>query len=344
MLTLVIATLAIIVASGFCSGIEAALFSVPIGKARQLAGQNKAGAQALLKIRENMNRPIAAVVILTNISNIVGSMGIGILATHALGSQWMGAFSAVFTLLIIMFSEIIPKTLGERHSDRIALLIAPPLMVTTKLLTPLIWLIERVTGPLTKGNKAVLTTNESEIRILAKIGHEEGAIEKDESTLIQRVFELNDTTALDLMTPRVAMTTLKGGDTLENAKTAIVESVHSRIIVVGESMDEVLGVVFKDELLTALVHGKNETLVKDWQQEVHLVTENTPADDLLTLFQKSRHHLAVVIDPYAAVRGVVSLEDVLEILTGEIVDETDLAADLQEVGKARLKSMGVEET
>ena len=344
MLTLVIATLIIIVASGFCSGIEAALFSVSVSKARQLVGLNKAGAKALLKIRENMNRPIAAVVILTNISNIVGSMGIGILATHTLGSKWVGVFSAIFTLLIIMFSEIIPKTLGERHAEKIALLIATPLSVTTKLLTPLIWLIERITGPLTRGNKASLTTNESEIRILAKIGHEEGVIEKKESALIQRVFELNDTTALDLMTPRVAMTTLKGSETLEAAKTAIVESVHSRIIVVGDSLDEVLGVVFKDELLTALVHGKNETSVKDWQHDVHLVPEDSPADDLLSLFQKSRQHLAVIIDPYAAVRGVVSLEDVLEILTGEIVDETDLAADLQEVGKARLKDLGVDQS
>ncbi len=343
MLTLVIATLVIVIASAFCSGIEAALFSVPISKTRQLAGKGKPAALVLLNIRENMNRPIAALVILTNISNIVGSMGIGVLASHILGSNWMGLFSAIFTLLIIIFSEIIPKTLGERHAEKISLMIARPLAMVTRFLTPLIWLIERVTGPMTRGQKATLTTNESEIRILAKIGHEEGVIEKKESALIQRVFELNDTTALDLMTPRTAMTTLNGSITLIQAKDAIVESVHSRIIVIGERLDEIQGVVFKDELLTALVHEKEGTHIKDWKHEVHLVSEATPADELMELFQKSRHHLAVVVDPYAAVRGVVSLEDVLEILTGEIVDETDKTADLQEIGKAKLKELGVEE-
>jgi len=286
-----------------------------------------------------MTRPISTLVILINMSTIVGSVLVGGIATRVLGNEWLGVFSGGLTFLVIIFSEIIPKTLGERHAETVSLFAARPLSFVTMLLSPLIWIIERITGPLTKGGGNALTTNESEIRILAKIGHEEGVIEKRESTLIQRVFELNDTTALDLMTPRVKMTSLRGPADLVESKPNILASVHSRIIVLGKTSDDVLGVVYKNELLSALIQQTGSTKIADYIHPIKLVTEDTPADDLLTMFQTNRQHLAVVIDQYTAVRGVVSLEDVLEILTGEIVDETDVEVDLQKMAKKDLKKL-----
>ncbi len=333
MTTLIIAVLLVLISSALCSGTEAALFSVSIIKVRQLADTGKKAALALLSIRENMNRPIAAIVILNNIANIVGSIAVGNLAASALGNQWLGLFSGVLTFFVIIFSEIIPKSLGERYSESVALFIARPVLMITKLLTPLVWAVEIIVSPLTKGNNAS-TTNESEIRLLAKIGQKEGVIELDESEMIQKVFELNDRTAADLMTPRVAMTYLKGTLSIKEAQETIIESPHSRIVIVEDTPDQVLGIALKDELLVGLIKQKGDSLVNEFMQKVLYVKQDVVADKLLPLFQEKEQHLAIVVDDYGGVSGIVTLEDVVEVLTGEIVDETDKVKNLQEYSSA----------
>ena len=162
-----------------------------------------------------------------------------------------GNFSGLLTFLVIIFSEIIPKTLGERFATRISLWAARPVLGITYILTPVVWLIERLTAPITKGRIGTPTTSEGEIKLLATIGQQEGIIEQDESEMIQRVFRLNDATAADLMTPRVAMTYLPADLTLAEAQEQIIASPHSRIIVTNEAIDDVIGMVLKYELLTA---------------------------------------------------------------------------------------------
>lgn len=341
MLTLLVATLAVLIASALCSGIEAALFSTPLTRVKQLAQEKRSSANTLLAIRENMTRPISTLVILNNVSNIVGSIVVGGLATQALGSKWLGLFSGLLTFLVIIFAEIIPKTLGEKFSETICLTVAKPLALLTKLFSPLNWLVEKITSPFTGGKIQTFTTNEAEIRTLAKIGQEEGAIETQESRLIQRVFELNDTTALEIMTPRVAITSLKANATLSEAKETVKNSIHSRLIIFGEEADDVIGVTYRGELLAAMLEEESTQKVGAYSHQALFVEEKTPADKLLLLFQESHQHIAIVVDQFAAVRGVVTLEDVLEILTGEIVDETDLAPDLREPAKDKFKSLNV---
>ena len=217
MISLTLAILVVLVSSAFCSGTEAALFSVSMVKARKAQESKRYGARQLVQILENMNRPIATIVVLNNIANIVGSITIGALAAKALGSEWLGIFSGVLTLLIIIFSEIIPKTWGEHYSEQVALKVAPSILLMTRILSPVVWFLERITAPITRG-KTNLTTNEGEIRLLAQIGLDEGVIEDDEAKMLQQVFKLNDTTAKDLMTPRIAMTYLNGSDALKDAK------------------------------------------------------------------------------------------------------------------------------
>ena len=339
MLELVTAVLIVLCASALSSGTEAALFSVPLVKVRQLAQSKKPSARALLTIRQNMSRPIASIVILNNIANIVGSIVVGRIAAVQLGSEFLGLFSALLTFLVIIFAEIIPKTLGERFAETIALTVARPVQGITFLFTPLVWAIEKLTYPITKGRAAVPTTNEAEIKLLARIGRQEGIIEADESEMILRVFRLNDVTAWDLMTPRVAMTYLWGHLTLGEAKEAIIASPHSRIVITGKSIDDVLGTALKYALLTALIEGKDDLPVSALVREVLFVPENVRGDKLLQVFQKNRRHLAVVIDEFGGVAGVVTLEDVLETLTGEIVDETDTIADLQAEARRRNEAL-----
>ena len=338
MVQLAIAVLVVIAGSAFCSCSETALLSLSLIKVRQLAQNRKPPALALLAIREKISRPIASIVILNNIFNIVGSIVIGRLAAVQLGDTWLGVFSGVLTFLIIVFAEIVPKTLGERYAEAISLAIAIPITGFTWLLTPLVLLLELVTAPLVQGDQAP-TTNEAEIKLLARIGYQEGLIEDDEAAMIQRIFRLNDVTAGDLMTPRVALTYLRGAKTLGEVKDKVIGSQHSRIVVVAESIDKVVGVALRAELLTALIQGKEEAKIADLVRPVQFVPDTQRADILLKTFREAREHLMVVIDEYGGVSGVVTLEDVVEELTGEIVDETDRNVDLQALARLRRKRL-----
>ena len=338
MLRLFLAIFLVLLSSAICSGSEAALFSISLIKVRQLAQSKNKSSLALLNIRKNMSRPIASIVILNNIANIVGSIVVGNITTSVLGSEWLGLCSGILTFLVIIFSEIIPKTLGERHSEKISLFVAQPVLLLARMLTPLIWLIEKITSPFTKGGTK-FTTNESEIRLLAQIGHQEGVIEEDESEMIQKVFQLNDKAAYELMTPRVIITYLKGELTLGEARDTIINSQHSRIIIIGETKDDIIGFALKDELLMAIIAGKYQDNILKFAHKIQFVYKLERADKLLLTFQKSRQHLAVVVDEYGGVLGVITLEDILEVLTGEIVDETDRAVDLQELARKRRKNI-----
>ncbi|MGB3692808.1 MAG: hemolysin family protein [Spirulinaceae cyanobacterium] len=338
MLEIFIAVLIVLSGSAICSCAETALLSISTVRVRQLAQSKQPATLALLAIRQRINRPIATIVILNNTFNIIGSIVIGSLATQELGDAWLGLFSAVLTFLIIVFAEIIPKTLGERYAHHIALFVAIPVKGLTFLFTPLVWLMEQVTSPFVKGKK-LPTTNEAEIQFLARIGYQEGVIEDDEAEMIQRVFQLNDLNAANLMTPRVIVTYLRGELTLIEAKDEILNSQHTRIIVVEDSLDRVTGVALKQDLLAAMVEDKSDHQIANLVRPVHYVPETVRADKLLKTFQSTHEHLFVVLDEYGGVSGVVTLEDVLEVLTGEIVDETDRIIDLQEIARKRRKNM-----
>jgi CBS domain containing-hemolysin-like protein len=157
--------------------------------------------------------------------------------------------------------------------------------------------------------------------------------------MIQRVFRLNDVTAADIMTPRVALTHLPGQQTLSTVQTEIIQSQHSRILVSGSDIDHIEGVVLKTDLLSALVNGCGQQPVVDFARPVRFIPLNERADRLLKTFQTAREHLGVVVDEYGGISGVITLEDVLEVLIGEIVDETDKSEDLQALARQRRKRL-----
>ncbi|MEL6166948.1 MAG: CBS domain-containing protein, partial [Cyanobacteria bacterium J06628_3] len=181
--------------------------------------------------------------------------------------------------------------------------------------------------------------NKAEIMLLADIAHQEGIIERDEAQMIQRVFQLNELTAADLMTPRTILTYLRGNLTLAEAKTDIISSQHTRIIVINETIDEVIGVALKQNLLTAMVEGRKTQKIGTLTRKVGFVPETIRADRLMRNFLEAREHLAVVVDEYGNVSGVITLEDVLEVITGEIVDETDKTIDLQAIARKKRERM-----
>jgi CBS domain containing-hemolysin-like protein len=337
MIQLAIVVLIILAGSAICSGSEAALLSVSLLRARQFA-QNRPSpaAIALLSIRQHISRPLATIVVLNNIFNIVGSIVVGRLAAVKFDNAGLGIFSAAVTFAIIVFGEIMPKVLGERYAEPIALMMAIPVRGITFVFTPVIWLLEQITAPMTKGARRPVT-DESEIKMLTILGYQEGLIEDDEVEMIDRVFRLNDLKAADIMTPRVAITFIEGEAVLREIQDEIIASQHTRILVIGENLDHVVGVALKAELLTALVQGLGDVQIKEIMRQVNYVPETERTDRLIKTFQSLREHLMVVVDEYGGVSGVVTLEDTLEVLTGEIVDETDRNVDLQAFARQRQK-------
>jgi CBS domain containing-hemolysin-like protein len=333
--TLIVSVLVVLIGSGLCSGTETALLSVPSVRARQLAEHGGNRARALLAIKQHIARPIAAIVVLNNVFNIVGSIVVGAVATTTFGSQWVGVVSGVLTFLIILFAEILPKTLGERYAEQVALGVAIPIRGLTTLLTPIVVLLEVLMRPLTRGDRGP-STNEAEIRLLAGIGRAEGVIEDDEVEMIQRVFQLNDRMARELMSPRIAVTWLDADTPVAEARADILASEHTRILVASGDLDNVVGIALKHELLAALLDDATAT-VGQLARPVEAVPWLARADDLLRQFRHGREHLVLVIDEYGGMLGVVTLEDVVEVLTGPIVDETDRRADLRDYARTRAR-------
>ncbi|NMC64171.1 MAG: HlyC/CorC family transporter [SAR324 cluster bacterium] len=335
MFSLIVISIAAIIGSALVSTVEAALFSCPLIKARQMVEQRGTkSAKALLKIRENMSRPISAMVLLANLFAIIGSLIIGAVAANELDTVHLSIFSVAYTILFILFAEIIPKNFGERHAVSVALFGARPLILIAKILSPLIWIVERFVSPSNKNPIQSITT-ENEIKLLVQVGKEEGIIEQDEADMIHRIFKLNDVMAKDIMTPRVSITSLEGKAILAEVKDEVLRSQHSRIVLFGDSTDEVIGIALKDELLKALIENKGETKIIDLARPPHFVPSMVRADNLLSFFQEHRDHIAVVVDEFGGTAGVVTLEDVLEVLTGEIVDETDRVMDMQAAARRR---------
>jgi CBS domain containing-hemolysin-like protein len=332
--TLVGAVLVVLIGSGLCSGSEIALLSVPDVRARQLAEDGGKRARALLAIKQHIARPIAAIVVLNNVFNIVGSIAVGSIAIAVYGERWVGVVSGVLTFLVILFSEIVPKTLAERYAEQVALAVSVPVQALTTLLTPLVVLFEVLMRPLTRGERPP-SISEAEIRLLAGIGRSEGVIEEDEMEMIQRVFQLNDRLARDLMTPRTAVTWLDADRPLADAADDILVSEHSRIVIAEGDLDRTVGVASKHDLLAALLRDPDAATLAEHARPVEAVPWLAPADDLLLLFRRRREHLAIVVDEYGGTMGVVTLEDVIEVLTGPIVDETDRRPDLRDYARAR---------
>ncbi len=324
MLILILLFLIVIIGSAFFSGLEAALFSVPQSKVHLAYEQKRRGAKALLKIKENLQRAIIVVVIGNNIVNIVGSIFVGVMSAKVLGETWLGIVSAMFTFLIIIFGEIIPKTIGENNAERISLYLAPFLLIGVKLFTPIIWFIEKLTRHFHRDRKVV---SEEELHILSEIGHQEGSIEKDEKEIIQKVFLLNDLTARDIMTPRTVVVAFQKDSLIGEIRNEIYDLNNSRIPVYNENIDDIIGVCYRKNLLIALAKDEDYRKIESFAQDVLYVREDIRVDDLLQLFLTRREQIAIVKDEFEGTSGLVTLEDVLEQLVGEIVDEDDEVID-----------------
>jgi CBS domain containing-hemolysin-like protein len=316
----------VVLADAIVSCLEAAFFTVSLAGARIAKEQGARGGAMLVKVKENIQQTIVTLVILSNAITIIGSIFVGVIATRVYGDEVIGLVSAILTALIIMFGEIIPKLLGENYAKSIALVFAPFIYVLTKVFSPITYVIDLVTRSFLRKNSAV---SEDELKMLSEMGEAEGTIERDERELIQRVFTLNDLTAKDIMTPRMVIEALPANSPVRDVAVILTHKPYSRYPVYYENLDKIVGVVQTSNILAALVHANDKELVSHFMAVPVFVSEKKRVDDLLALFLATRNHMAIVQDDFGGTTGVVTFEDVLEQLVGEIMDETDEVADLR---------------
>jgi len=316
-LSLTILLTVVLTGSAACSGVEAALLTVNPLRVHELAARHNSvrGAKKLAKLRHRLGRTLTVITIANNSFNIFGSLMLGIYASIVFQSSLgRGLFSIVLTVLVLLLGEIIPKSVGTKLSLQIALLSSPILDFLSILMRPLIMLLEHVLPVITAENE--ITTDEEEIRQMARLGSQKGQIEADEAAMIGKVFQLNDLTARDLMTPRVSAPTLDGSIKLEQLRSNLLNNNSQYWVVLGKEVDKILGIVKRERLLTALVQGHNQLTPIDLCQAVEYVPEMIRIDRLLTCFNKDRAGVRVVVDEFGGFVGLIGAEAVLAVLAG----------------------------
>ncbi len=321
LLALALLVVVVIAGSALCSGVEAALLTVNPVRVHELAARSQPvrGARRLEQLRQRLGRTLSVLVIANNVFNIFGSLMLGgyaaiVFKRLGIGGIALPLFSVSLTVLVILLGEILPKALGSRLALPVALSSAPTLAVITRLMLPLVLVLEQLLPAITADNE--ISTDEEEIRQLARLGSQKGQIEADEAAMIAKVFQLNDLTARDLMTPRVAAPTLEGAASLEQLRSTLLANNAEWWVVLGEEVDEVLGVASRERLLTALLEGEGGRNAASLSAPVDYVPEMIRADRLLTGFRRNSTGVRVVVDEFGGFVGVIGAEAVLAVLAG----------------------------
>lgn len=310
-----------ILLSGLMAMVDAAVLSVSYAEVEELVHNKAWGATALRACKQSITRSVVVIVILTNTINVLGPVLIGHLAAVKYGSAGIGVTTAVLTFLTIIFSEIIPKSIGAHYAPQISRAAAPIVLVLIYALFPIVVLLDWLTGFFQQGTRRIGT--EAQIRSLVTIGRRAGHIESDEGQLIHRAFVLNDKFASDIMTPLKDIEAVEESVTIRQAASRVFHNSYSRYPVFGKSIHEVRGIVMSFDILEALAQGRDEEPVTSILREGLVVDARTRSDELLVLFRDKHIHLAIVQDKGKTV-GLVTLEDVLEELVGQIEDEKDV--------------------
>lgn len=319
---LLVFIVAFIALSGLMAAVEAALLSVTQPEIDEMILHERRGARRLWGVKHQLPRSLAVIVILTNLVNVLGPILVSRQAFDVYGPRSLVPITIVLTVGTIVFSEVIPKSLGSHYAPRLACLAAPFIRMLGFVMAPLSAGLARLTRALTRGRRKIGT--EAQIRALVKIGSRGGHIEPQEGRMIYRSFLLNDRSAQDIMTPLPEVVAVPANATVEQAAGLIRRREFSRYPVFGASPDDVQGWLIGRDVLRMLVDGPADAPIAAIVRPPFVVNAETRADELLVLFRTRHEHLAVVRDEEERTLGIVTLEDVLEEIVGEIEDEKDV--------------------
>ena len=339
-----------------CSILEAVLLSItPAYVATQDTG-NTAISKKLSRFKEDIDRPLAAILTLNTIAHTVGAIGVGSQAAVMFGASkieffgfaivsWEAFVAGAMTMAILIFSEVIPKTLGANNWQALTPFSIRAISLLMILLAPMIWLSQLITKNLKKDkDKPVLSR--SDFVVMSELGKDLGILKESEQKIIKNLLRFNRILIKDVMTPRIVVVAADDSTTIKEFHDRNSELPFSRIPVYQDSNDKVTGYVLKDKILLNLVQGKGDEQLKSLRRDIIVSHSSTPIPDLLDKFITEKEHISLVVDEYGGMEGIVTMEDIIETLLGiEIVDELDNNEDMRALARRnwelRARKMGL---
>ncbi len=312
--------------SAFFSSAETALTTLSLVKVRTMVEENPAKrVLTLQKVLDKKSKLISAILIGNNIVNISASSLTTSLVIRVFGNAAVGIATGILTLLILLFGEIVPKTWAMYNNEKLALIYSPIIYALMQILTPVIFIVDIISGALLRllhidPNKKT-TMTESELKTYVDVSHEDGVIEQEEKKLIYNVFDFSDSVAKDIMIPRIDMTTIDVEASYQELLNLFQESMYTRIPVYEGESDNIIGIINVKDFL--LVPDKNEFKIRDIMREAYYTYEFKKTADLLLEMRNITTNVALVLNEYGATVGMITLEDLLEEIVGEIRDEYD---------------------
>jgi putative hemolysin len=312
--------------SCFFSISETALISLPKSRVDALVNAKTKNSRILHKLKTNPQKILITVLIGNNLANVAASTYAAILFSKIFASNALGISTGVMTMLLLVFGEITPKAFAHQYAEILSLIVAWPIYVLEVILFPLVWIFENLFKVVNHliGGKKPLTVTEGEVLAMLKIGAKEGSIEKHEREFIENVFEFNDIQVQDVMTPRVAVDALDSRTTIDEAVDFVGKHSHTRIPVYEKDLDHIIGVISVKDLLAYFDKYSQSKKLKNLKLVKPLEVPYTKKINHLFREMKKRHvHMGVVIDEFGGTAGIVTMEDLLEEIVGEIADEHD---------------------
>jgi putative hemolysin len=324
--------------SAIISAAEIGFFSVNETKLQALVQVGNKRAATALQLRSNPQRLLSTIMIGDNLVNAGAASYVTLLTIRLFGSEALGFAIGILTFVLMIFGDVVPKTLAARHSMVVAMGMAYPVYGIQWLLKPVLVVLEPMIDKITGGKGLTVPfVTEEELKIMLDVGGKSGTIESEEVKMIKNVFQLKDITAEDAMTPRIYVFSLDGNLRLKEAQELLYNSKYSRIPVYDGTLDNITGILYKTKALTELAKGRTDVRLRDIAHPPLFVPAGKTADDLMKQFQQEKRHMGIVVNEYGGVMGLVTLEDLLEEVVGEIVDETDITEELiKRIGKSQI--------
>ena len=316
----VIWLIVLLILSGFFSSAETALFSISRSKARHLAKDQDKANVLIKQLKDNPHRLLTTILIGNNVVNVGASALATSISFELFRNYAVSMATMAMTFLIVVFGEVVPKSFATRNNVLIARLIIHPLHWFYIIIWPLVFMLDfipKITGKI----KRTPSVTEEELMTFVEVVREEGEIKEEEQKLIHNIFEFDDTNASEIMMPRADMYVIEANDPID--LKAITESGFTRIPVIEDTIDNVVGILNVKDLLSSLARGEEILDARKIMREPYFVPEHKKLDSLLQQFKKRKTHMAIVVDEHGGVSGLITLEDALEELVGEIRDETD---------------------
>lgn len=310
--------------SAVFSASETAFSAAKDTRLRAIAQDGGKRAKLAIKISESFDKALTAILIGNNIVNLAAASVATLMVTNRFGSQYVAVGTAVITVLVIIFGEIIPKNLAKEYPETFCLFIAYPLWWMITVFTPLVWLLIKLKNLVVKlvgGENDQPSMTEEELKLMIDEIEDEGVLDESESDLVKNALEFSDISVSEILIPRVNIAAVEIGDDVETIKEVFITSHFSRLPVYEKTIDSIVGIIHEKNFFDMYLHGRRD--ISEIIQKPLYIFGLTSISDIMKEMQRSKSHMAVVVDQYGGTQGIITMEDIIEELVGEIYDETD---------------------